>query len=121
MFSSIRCAAGWSGWQASLSHIVITLGDQPHLRPATLAALLAFSAQRRDKICQPSSAGWAKHPVVLPRHIFEALPGGNHETLAHFLRANHSDVELLEIDDPGLNLDLDTPADYEDALSRNSG
>src|SRR5262245_31955866 len=31
MFSSIRCAAEWSGWRDGLTHWVIVLGDQPHL------------------------------------------------------------------------------------------
>ena len=30
MFSSIQCAAQWSGWQAALTHWAIVLGDQPH-------------------------------------------------------------------------------------------
>src|SRR5437867_7882275 len=40
MFSSIQCAASWTGWEGRLSHIAIALGDQPHLRLATLRLLL---------------------------------------------------------------------------------
>src|ERR1051326_5138320 len=38
MFGSIRCAAMWEGWLGDLTHVVISLGDQPHLRPETLQA-----------------------------------------------------------------------------------
>src|SRR5438105_11527396 len=39
MYTSIQCAARWSGWQAGLTHWAIALGDQPHLQPRTLLAL----------------------------------------------------------------------------------
>lgn len=116
MFSSIQCAARWTGWEASLSHWVITLGDQPHLKRATLLSLIEFSTDQTHRICQPSVAGRPRHPVVLPRSEFEQLRNREYETLAHFLRDHQQQIELLEINDPGLNLDLDTPADYETAL-----
>src|SRR3954451_15420106 len=31
MFSSIQCAARWQGWDPTLTHWAIILGDQPHL------------------------------------------------------------------------------------------
>ena len=37
------------------------------------------------------------------------------------LRNNVSAVALRELDDPGLDFDLDTPADYEEALRRFAG
>src|SRR5690242_4744910 len=40
MFSSIQCAANWRGWNPELTHWIVTLGDQPHLKPATLQTLL---------------------------------------------------------------------------------
>ena len=43
------------------------------------------------------------------------------ETLKEFLRNNVSAVALRELDDPGLDFDLDTPADYEEALRRFAG
>jgi molybdenum cofactor cytidylyltransferase len=121
MVSSIQCAANWNGWEKSLTQIVITLGDQPHLTQATLLSLMEFSGDQVDKICQPSFAGRPKHPVILPRTQFEKLSGGEFETLAHFLKAHRQDIELIEIDDPGLNLDLDTPADFEKALPLSGG
>src|SRR5260370_19143063 len=44
MFSSIRCAARWQGWNTTLSQWAIVLGDQPHVRSATLGRLLSFAA-----------------------------------------------------------------------------
>jgi molybdenum cofactor cytidylyltransferase len=121
MFSSIQCAAAWNGWERSVSHFVIVLGDQPHLRPATLQALLDFAAANSEKICQPSRQGRGRHPVILPRFILEQLQNSPQENLKGFLQSRAHLVALCEIDDPALDVDLDTPADYEQVSRRFAG
>lgn len=116
MFSSIQCAARWHGWNENLTHCTIILGDQPHLRPATLAALADLAAQHPDKICQPSHRGQPRHPVLLPWKVFADLKSSSAATLKDFLQSQSANVKLLELGDPGLDLDLDTMADYEKAL-----
>jgi len=116
MLSSIQCAAAWGGWNFGLTHWIIVLGDQPHLRQATLLELIEFTASRPDKVCQPSRRGRPRHPVVLPKVIFERLKDSREETLKQFLRNHASSVAARELDDPGLDLDLDTPSDYQEAI-----
>ena len=116
MFSSIQCAARWRGWNTGLTHWAVALGDQPHLRPATLRALLDFAKRTPEKICQPGRAGRACHPVLLPKAAFQKLAGSNDATLKEFLEHTRAEALLIELDDPGLDLDLDCPADYEKAL-----
>src|SRR5881392_2919992 len=70
MFSSIQCAARWSGWNAQLTHWAIVLGDQPHLRRETLRALLDFAGALSNQVCQPSRLGRPRHPVVVPKTVF---------------------------------------------------
>jgi molybdenum cofactor cytidylyltransferase len=111
MFSSIVCAAKWKGWDAGLTAWVIALGDQPHLRTATLRALLAFHRRHPQAVCQPAFGGQRRHPVVLPRAVFLALRRSGARTLKEFLTA----LPHLEcpIEDSGLNFDLDYPEDYQ--------
>jgi len=116
MFSSIQCAATWGKWDSALTHGVIVLGDQPHLLRETLRALLDFAAAQSQKICQPSRRGRPRHPVVLPKAILDQIKDSREETLKQFLQNNPPAVALLEWDDPGLDFDVDTPADYEQAL-----
>jgi len=116
MFSSVQCAASWGDWNPALTHWVIVLGDQPHLRLETLRTLLGLAAAHPEKICQPGWRGRPRHPVVLPKAIFEQLKDSREETLKQFLQNNASAVALREMDDPGLDFDMDTPADYEKAL-----
>ena len=115
MFSSIQCAARWPGWHPALTHWAVALGDQPHLANDTLRAVVEFSASQIDKICQPARTGRPRHPVFLPRPAFEALAKAEGATLKEFLATHASDVRLMESSDPGLDLDLDTPEDYERA------
>src|SRR5262249_5720441 len=53
MFSSIQCAAQWPRWEKGLTHWVIALGDQPHLRIETLRTILDFVAEHSKSICIP--------------------------------------------------------------------
>ncbi|HEX4122622.1 MAG TPA: nucleotidyltransferase family protein [Verrucomicrobiae bacterium] len=110
MFSSIVCAAKWTGWEPTLAVWAIVLGDQPHLRTPSLRTLLAFQRKHPDDICQPSFGGHGQHPVLLPRRSWIALQSTTAPTLKDFLASTR--VIECAIDDPRLTLDLDTPQDY---------
>jgi len=101
-----RVGGGLTAW-------VIALGDQPHLRMATLRALLAFSKKTSAAVCQPAFGGHRRHPVILPRDAFLELRRSGARTLKEFLR--QTAVPLLECPakDCGLSFDLDFPEDYE--------
>jgi molybdenum cofactor cytidylyltransferase len=114
MFSSIQCAARWPGWQKDLTHWAIVLGDQPHLRLETLSRLLEFAGSHKECVCQPCRAGSRRHPVMLPKAIFQQLNQSPASTLKQFLLP--CTVEACEAGDPGLDLDIDRPEDYEAAL-----
>jgi molybdenum cofactor cytidylyltransferase len=112
MFSSIQCAAQWPGWQPALTHWAIVLGDQPHLRPQTLRRVLEFSAAQPGRVCQPARQGHGRHPVLLPKAVFRQVAATTATTLKEFLAAEAAQVALCEMDDPGLDLDIDRPEDY---------
>ncbi len=116
MFSSIQFAARWSGWLPNLTHWIIVLGDQPHLQTATLRALLDLAATVPQNICQPSRNGRPRHPVVLPVAAFWQLRDSSFSSLKPFLQLNAAESVLREMNDPGLDIDIDEPADYARAL-----
>lgn len=117
MFSSIQCAARWTGWKPKLTHWAITLGDQPQVREETLRALLDSVRANENKICQPRRSGHGRHPVALPRFVFNALKNSSAENLKQFLQKYSADSTGFESDDAGLDLDLDTPEDYQQAVA----
>jgi molybdenum cofactor cytidylyltransferase len=116
MFSSIQCAARWPDWTRSLTHWALVLGDQPHLPIAVLRLFLDFAAVNPQRVAQPSRGGRARHPVILPAAIFHRLACSTTAHLQEFLHSLPEPVALCEIDHPALDLDLDTPADYQRAL-----
>jgi molybdenum cofactor cytidylyltransferase len=115
MFGSIQCATAWMGWNPSLTHWAIALGDQPHLQKDTLRALLDFTAATPNRICQPARAGRARHPVLIPRCAWNDLRNSRATNLKQFLQAQSIQIAHCELADPGLDLDIDWPADYERA------
>jgi molybdenum cofactor cytidylyltransferase len=115
MFSSILCAAQWTGWKPALTHWAIVLGDQPHVRVGTLRQLIDFSAQQPERICQPMQNAKPRHPVVLPKSAFLELADSQSANLKEFLLGR--DIAGCECDDPGLDLDIDQPEDYQRALT----
>ncbi len=114
MFRSVQCAAAWRGWQSGLTHWVMALGDQPHVRAGTLGRLLEFARANASRVSQPTLHGRPRHPVILPKPIFQALETTKCSTLREFLSLQC--VAGCEIDDPGLDLDIDRPEDYRRAL-----
>lgn len=116
MFSSVQCAARWTDWDPRLTHFAILLGDQPQISRSTLELLMRHAAAHPAAVCQPSFAGRFKHPVILPATVFRQLATTSHLTLRDFLKDCSAPRSPLEIDDPSLTYDLDTPADYAAAL-----
>ena len=115
MFSSIQCAAQWAGWKAGLTHWAIVLGDQPLVRGETLRRLLEFGAARPELICQPARGGHGRHPVVLPKAAFLTLADSAAPSLKEALQVCAGQVAFCPVDDPGLDLDIDRPEDYDKA------
>lgn len=113
MFSSIQCAARWPRWRRSLTHFAIVLGDQPHLQRKTLAQLLDFAAANPGKICQPLRNGRRRHPVILPGESFAKLREFPASDLKQFLNSAPELLAGCEVNDSGLDLDMDSPGDYE--------
>ena len=119
MFSSIVCAADWSGWRSEIGAWAIVLGDQPHLHLETLRQLLQFHFANADAVCQLEFDGHARHPVLLPRRAFKELKVSQAETLKDFLKRTSVRSVQCSVDEPGLALDMDTPEDYKRASTSN--
>jgi molybdenum cofactor cytidylyltransferase len=115
MFSSIQCAAQWPGWNADLTHWAIVLGDQPHLLSTTLQVVVCFAGAHAGQVVQPARSGHPRHPVVLPKAAFSELASSRAANLKEFLLGR--ELALCECDDPGLDLDIDRPEDYQRALA----
>lgn len=121
MLSSIRAGLAAVGGTASLAAagraVLVTPGDLPALRAATVAAVLAALAAGTP-LAVPVFAGRRGHPLGIAPPL---LPEIDRLTLGAGLRQllDRQAAELHEIpvDDPGCLHDVDTPADYARVLA----
>jgi len=103
----------WPDW------VVVMPCDFALVRPTTVAHLLlrAVTMPEPAPILSPSLMGRTGHPIVLGRvAIADALslnPGVGLDTVVHIHRPHR---EAVEVDDPGIHFDIDTPEDYRAAL-----
>jgi CTP:molybdopterin cytidylyltransferase MocA len=88
------------------------------LRPETLRGLVAFHGKHSDAVCQPEFQGRARHPVILPRKVFNELKHTHAETLKDFLKLIPRPGVQYPVNDASVLLDLDTPQDYIEAMTR---
>jgi molybdenum cofactor cytidylyltransferase len=98
--------------------ILVTPVDAPMIAPATVAALLAEFRSSAAPIVRAVHVHRHGHPVIFSREVFEDLRHADPALGARaVLRAHAVRLVDVEVEDPGVLGDVDTPADY-DALRR---
>jgi molybdenum cofactor cytidylyltransferase len=112
MMGSVVTAAHHALRDISLTHLVIALGDQPHLRTKTLRAVLQTCETAPEKIVRVVFEDKPGHPLALPANVLAELSVSSSETLRDFLRLKDISACDLTSGDSGVLLDLDTPDDY---------
>jgi molybdenum cofactor cytidylyltransferase len=96
----VRARSDAAGW-------VIALADMPEVSPATVAAVRDAVARGHDAVA-PVHRGQRGHPVGFGRACRNELLGLTGDAGARVVLAAHRPL-LIEVDDPGCLLDVDTP------------
>lgn len=102
--------AGRDSLSTGMSGALITLCDYPLVSPRTMELLSAHHAEEPDSIIIPLHEGRKGHPVLFPRHVLGELDRSR--TLRDLVRASPDRVRLVEVCDPGVLIDMDTPEEY---------
>jgi CTP:molybdopterin cytidylyltransferase MocA len=108
MAGSVR--VGLSRVPTGASGVLVCLADTPLVTAATCRRLIDEHLRTPDAILIPTHRGRKGHPTLFPRHILEAIH--TEPTLRDLIRANIHRVALLEVPDPWVTEDMDTPEDY---------
>lgn len=87
--------------------------DYPCVRPETVSALLEMARASDAALVIPTYDGVRGHPSFFRERLFSellnpALEGGARTVVHRHLE----DARLVAVDDPGVRMDIDTPADY---------
>ena len=91
--------------------ILVTLVDVPLVRSATIRMLCARAAESSASVVRAVHGGRHGHPVIFKRALFDALRRADPAVGAKAV-VRAATVEDVEVDDPGVAEDIDTPADY---------
>jgi molybdenum cofactor cytidylyltransferase len=95
---------------------IVHLADHPMVDVKSFKAIVDSYDRTRKPIVIARSSGRRGHPVLFDRTVFvELLSAPEDEGARYVVNADASRVEYVELDDPGINLDLDTPADLAGA------
>lgn len=108
MASSVR--AGRDALTAGVSGVIVALCDYPLVSAATIASLAAEHEGSPGSIVVPRHREQRGHPLLFPRTILDEL--ARDTILRDLVRGDAARVRSLTVDDPGVLLDMDTPADY---------
>jgi molybdenum cofactor cytidylyltransferase len=111
--SSIQ--AGIAALPSDAAWTLLALVDMPLVRLDTIRALVAAAETSTAEVVAPVHDGRRGHPIALRRPLFDRIAGlGPDEPLRDALRsASRRDVS---VDDRGVLVDLDEPADAEREL-----
>jgi molybdenum cofactor cytidylyltransferase len=97
---------------AALVHLV----DHPAVTVSTFRAIVAEYARAGKPIVIARYRGKRGHPVIFDRSLFdEIVQASDSEGARVVVNRDPDRVRYLDVDDAGVTLDLDTPADLERA------
>jgi molybdenum cofactor cytidylyltransferase len=112
--SSIKVGLNAVGAQAGGA--MVHLADHPLVRATTFAALAGEYRRTRKPIVIARYHGRRGHPVLFARALFAELQAAPEDQGARVVVGSDPDrVAYLDLDDPGVVMDLDTPEDLERA------
>ncbi len=111
MLSSFQC--GLRELPPVTEAVIFTPVDYPNCRSATVARLAdEFRAHSCDVVI-PICQGVKGHPVCISRRVVGLLLGLPGTSDARdVIRQHRSTTVFVEVDDPGITTDIDTPEDY---------
>ena len=99
--------------EASGVAILVVLGDQPQVQKSTLELVYEVFFRTDSSIIVPSYNMRRGHPwIISKKHWGEILEMGMGDSLRDFLNRHADEIQYVDVDDPGILQDLDTPADY---------
>jgi len=87
--------------------------DAPMVTADTVATLIAAFSSTGAAIVRARHRGWHGHPVIFSRAMFDELRRADPEAGAKaVVRAHQGGIINVDVDDPGVVGDVDTPEDY---------
>ncbi len=114
--TSVR--AGIGALHPDIDAALLVLADQPDVRPGLLRTLVDRYRETRAPIVAPFYQGQRGNPVLFDRALFAELEGVEGDRGGRVIVCRHeADLVQVEVDDPVVVSDIDTPEDYEATIT----
>ena len=98
---------------------MMCLVDHPAISRGVVGQLLDEFERSKASVLIPTFVGRRGHPVLFARNLFDELQRAPLEQGARAVVRRHAaETELVPVDDPGILVDVDTPADYQELLKK---
>jgi len=108
--------AGMSLVERDATGVLVCLCDHPLVSPDTIASITSAHSRMPGAIVIPAWRGRKGHPTLFPRLLLEDL--GTFATLRDVIGHHNTEISILDVDDEGVVLDMDTPEDYRRILDQ---
>lgn len=97
--------------------VLVTPVDSPLVQPSTVMRLIEVFSATHAPVIRATHHGQHGHPVIFARAVFEELRHADPRLGAKaVVRAHASDILDVDVEDPGVLRDVDSPEDYERLL-----
>ena len=106
--------AGLSKVKDGFAAVMFLLGDQPMINSAIINLLLETYQSAGKDICVPTYRGKRKNPTIFGHRLYGKLMEIKGDKGAReLIDQNPDQVSIVDLDDPLIFLDIDTPQDFE--------
>ena len=109
MASSVR--TGRDVLTAEPTSVIVFPCDYPLVSAGTITSLIAEHEESPGSIIIPCHRERRGHPLLFPREILNELADGL--ILRDLVRRDPDRIRFLDVVDPGVLIDMDTPEDYQ--------
>jgi molybdenum cofactor cytidylyltransferase len=110
----LKCAI--QATSADVDGVLVHLTDHPLVQIGTFRALADAYEVTRSAILIARHGGHRGHPVLFAKGVFsELLAAPEGEGARFVVNSDPARVVYVDVEDAGVNLDLDTPADLQEA------
>src|SRR5689334_21510821 len=113
MLSSIQCGLRNLA-DKNISAAMIGLGDQPQVEERSVRALLEVFLRSQSPLVVPSFQMRRGHPWLIARSLWnEVIQMEPSQTPRDFLNEHLHDIQYVNVDNPSILADFDTPEEYQ--------
>jgi molybdenum cofactor cytidylyltransferase len=104
---------GLRSLKAQAEAVLICLGDQPQVQERSVRMVRERFENGKSRLVVPSYQMRRGHPWLVARPLWEEiLSMKSPQSPRDFLNAHGKEIEYVEVDNPSILQDLDTPEDY---------